>query len=249
MGYLWKIWSYCSFGIFHDDASLLTPKLPTLSLRKAIRTLEGACEQLCAALAPAKSHTLECAFVPCPSQCPALHGQFFDMTAFYGTLLISGSYADCSWSTYPPPDMLIGKPQGLSVIELAHRKAILKLRNLRKVLRALATRHIFREGTPHFNALESIYTSELIPINLCSSAQPTFTPIIAYHLPLSTSPRPQTSCYWWLEWFTRHPFSLPDTLRDSQFGHSNDPSKSAFMYHPQGQMYRRHRFFNILLPM
>ena len=26
-------------------------------------------------------------------------------------------------------------------------------------------------------------------------------------------------------------FSLPDTLRDSQFGHSNDPSKSAFMYH------------------
>jgi hypothetical protein len=26
-------------------------------------------------------------------------------------------------------------------------------------------------------------------------------------------------------------FSLPDTLTDSQFGPSSDPSKSAFMYH------------------
>jgi len=44
------------------------------------------------------------------------------------------------------PDMLIGKPQGLSVIELA-QKSNLEAKKLRKVLRALATRHIFREGT------------------------------------------------------------------------------------------------------
>jgi hypothetical protein len=44
------------------------------------------------------------------------------------------------------PDILIGKPYGLSVNDLA-QKSNLEARKLRKVLRALATRHIFREGT------------------------------------------------------------------------------------------------------
>ena len=43
------------------------------------------------------------------------------------------------------PDMLVAKPQGLPVNELA-QKSGLNARKLRKVLRALATRHVFREG-------------------------------------------------------------------------------------------------------
>jgi hypothetical protein len=81
-------------SVYSATTHPLDAEAATLSLRKAIRTLEGACEQLCTTLAP-PNHTLlnvRCSF---STQCPALHDQFFDMLAFYGTLL-SDSYADCS---------------------------------------------------------------------------------------------------------------------------------------------------------
>jgi hypothetical protein len=44
------------------------------------------------------------------------------------------------------PDMLIGEPHGLSVHEMA-QKSGLDVVKLHKVLRVLATKHIFSEGT------------------------------------------------------------------------------------------------------
>ncbi|KIM78316.1 hypothetical protein PILCRDRAFT_595321 [Piloderma croceum F 1598] len=159
----------------------LDAEATTLSLRKAIRTLEGACEQLCTTLAP-PNHTL-------------LNRS---MVHFYPTAMRVVVEARI-------PDMLIGKPQGLSVSELA-QKSNLEARKLRKILRALATRHIFREVRP------DVYSNNRLSLTLVDSPA-------ADLLLLMTGMVREAS------------FSLPDTLTDSQFGPSSDPSKSAFMYH------------------
>ena len=108
----------------------------TSAMRRAIRTLEGACEQLCTTLAP-PGHTLLNVCHKCPRD-------------FISNLLIqwsAHSYAHCyGKSEARIPDLLAEIPRGLSVIELSGKTGI-DARKLGKVLRALATRHCFREST------------------------------------------------------------------------------------------------------
>lgn len=102
------------------------------------------------------------------------------------------------------PDLLVANPQGLSVPELAEKTGI-DSRKLRKVMRALATRHCFHEVGP------DVFANNRLSLKLVDSPS-------ADLLLLMTGVIHEGS------------FSLPDTLSDPQFGPSNEPSKSAFMY-------------------
>jgi hypothetical protein len=124
------------------------------------------------------------------------------------------------------PDLLVANPQGLSVTELAEKTGI-DSRKLRKVMRALATRHCFREGASPYLFVKSkmhhdssVYVFSVEPDVFANS-----------RLSATLVDSPSTDLLLLMTGIIHEgSFSLPDTLSDPQFGPSNAPSKSAFMY-------------------
>ncbi|KAG6815854.1 hypothetical protein H0H87_010745 [Tephrocybe sp. NHM501043] len=98
----------------------------SLELRKAIRVLEGACEQLCSSLAP-PIHTI------------VNKGQNLDWLCLL--VVIQAGVADA----------LSGHDTGLHVNEISKSVGI-ESAKLARILRALATKHVFVEGRSIYQA-------------------------------------------------------------------------------------------------
>jgi hypothetical protein len=153
----------------------------TLALKKAIRVLEGACEQLCTTLAPPSHTLLNLSMVHFGPAC--MHVAIQERIS----------------------DILLDNPNGLSVAELANKTGI-DSGKLRRILRALATKHCFREVRP------DVFTNNRLSLTLVD-------PPTADVLLLMTGI------------IYNGAGALSDALKDPQFGPSYEPAKSPFMYH------------------
>jgi len=128
----------------HSTTHPLDTESTTLALKKAIRTLEGACEQLITTLAP-PNHTIlnvSSAISQHPFSSIDYPEQQRSMVLFQPAAMRIVVEARI-------PDMLVMKPKGLSVNELAEKSG-LSAGKLRRIIRALATKHVFREGIQNF---------------------------------------------------------------------------------------------------
>jgi hypothetical protein len=115
--------------------------VPTsLALKKAIRTLEGACEQLCTTLAPPTHTIMNVSRLEFILLIPVdLSRNKRSMCAFESVCMRIVIQANVA-------DILLGHPEGLPVAEIA-TKAGLERGKLGRILRSLTTRNCFREST------------------------------------------------------------------------------------------------------
>ena len=128
------------------------------------------------------------------------------------------------------PDLLVEHPQGLSIKELA-KKTGMESWKLRKIMRTLATRHCFREGARilfgqniELAADSSIFAFVVAPDMFANNR---------VSLALVNSPGADLILLMTGE-VHEASFSLPYALKDTQFGSSDDPTKSALMYFHKG---------------
>jgi len=166
-------------SINSPDPHPLDTKAATRALKTAIRVLEGACEQLCTTIAP-------------PGHILANRSQVHYDCA---NLRVAVEYCI--------PDIIGRDPAGLSITQLAEKTGI-HSKKLRKVMRALATRHCFRQVGPDSFANNRLSRTLGDPeigscVNLCTGMQ-------------------EASVV------------LTDTLKDPEFGPSFDPTKSPYVY-------------------
>ncbi|KZP34272.1 S-adenosyl-L-methionine-dependent methyltransferase [Athelia psychrophila] len=103
-----------------DTVHALDTSVESLDLRKAIRILEGACDQLCTTLAPPR-HTL-------------CNRSFFHYEPACMNVVIKANVAG----------ILAGHPEGLPIADIANQAGILS-EKLGRIMSFLATKHCFRE--------------------------------------------------------------------------------------------------------
>lgn len=135
-------------------------------------------------------------------------------------------------------DLLLDKPEGLSVEELANLCGV-DAGKLGQVLRFLATKHVYREGL-FFPALPCILTNLTIPPvrpnvyanNRLSMKMLSSDPVSCnvgvwcVHHWVRTSGWPLSSCS--TDEFMKAATSVWETLADKEYGPSYDVSKTAF---------------------
>ncbi|KAF8067694.1 O-methyltransferase-domain-containing protein [Lyophyllum atratum] len=151
----------------------------TLALRKAIRVLEGACEQLCTALAP-PVHTI------------VNRGQNLDWICLL--VAIEARIADS----------LYGKDEGMHVEEISKSVGI-ESGKLARILRLLATKHVFTEVEPE------IFANNRLSLVLQSSSN------VSYLTYCHTTLGPKAASVFY------------DNLTNKDYATSYDPGKSPFM--------------------
>ncbi|KAF9458941.1 S-adenosyl-L-methionine-dependent methyltransferase [Collybia nuda] len=150
-----------------------------LALKTAIQTLEGACAQLCATVArPGDTILNKCMNIYEP--------------ACFEVVLTSNI-----------PDILQETPCGMSILDLGKKTGIDPAK-LGRILRYLATKHIFREVTPDVFANNRL-SMELLSSNPLSS--------LAMHFADENNKSAAT---------------LTETLSDPDWGHSCAPEHTAF---------------------
>jgi hypothetical protein len=102
-------------------------------------------------------------------------------------------------------DILVENPQGLSVAELANKTGV-DSGKLRRVLRALATRHCFRE------VRADVYTNNRLSLTLVDSPAADVLLLMTGIIYNGAG-------------------ALSDAMRDTHFGPSREPAKSPLMYY------------------
>ncbi|KAF6754137.1 S-adenosyl-L-methionine-dependent methyltransferase [Ephemerocybe angulata] len=153
----------------------LDKELSDPALRAAIQTIEGACAQLCATVAR-PSHTIVNVLAP---HCLNVV------------------------TTFKIADILEERPEGMHVKDLGARVGI-DPEKLGRILRLLATRHVFREVT------DDVFANNRLSVQL-----------------LSTNPISSLGLHFTEEAFGSASF-LTQTLADPEWGTSRDPRKTAF---------------------
>ncbi|KAF9033801.1 S-adenosyl-L-methionine-dependent methyltransferase [Panaeolus papilionaceus] len=148
-------------------------------LKIAIQTIEGACAQLCATIAK-PSYTLA-------------HKNL----GFIEPVCINIAL------TYKIPDVLAENPDGMHITEIGERTG-LEPTKVGRVLRLLATKHVFREVS------ENVFANNRLSV-LLESENP------MYSLSLHATDHVQKSAT-----------SLPEVLGDKEWGHSFSPRHTAF---------------------
>jgi len=123
-------------------------------------------------------------------------------------------------------DILVENPQGLSVAELANKTGV-DSGKLRRVLRALATRHCFREGAPFWLLHKLIFSSSLILIAAVRADVYTNN-----RLSLTLVDSPAADVLLLMTGIIYNGAgALSDAMRDTHFGPSREPAKSPLMYY------------------
>ncbi|KAH6915508.1 O-methyltransferase-domain-containing protein [Coprinopsis sp. MPI-PUGE-AT-0042] len=148
-------------------------------IRQAVQTIEAACAQLCAAVVKPQmtilNRTLE---IYCP---PCLNAAL----------------------EFKVADALLDKPNGMHIADLAASVKV-DADKLGRILRLLATRHMFREVTP------DVFANNRLSMQLVSS-----NPISSYALTMTGE-------------MGRLIGDIPNVLKDPEWGSSQDPCKTAF---------------------
>ncbi|PPQ70231.1 hypothetical protein CVT24_013089 [Panaeolus cyanescens] len=153
-------------------------------LKTAVQTIEGACAQLCATIAK-PSYTLA-------------HKNL----GFIEPVCINVAL------TYKIPDLLMKKPEGMHITEIGEKTG-LEPSKVGRVLRLLATKHVFREVS------ENVFANNRLSV-LLNSQNP------LYSLGLHATDHVQKSAN-----------SLTDVLGDKEWGHSFSPKHTAFNRYSQ----------------
>jgi len=157
----------------------LDTQVSSMELKVAVQTLEGACAQLCATAAR-PNHTIV-------NRCMGIYEP--------GCLHVV--------VTFKIPDILLEQPEGMHVAEIAKRSGI-EQGKLGRILRLLATKHIFREVE------QNVFANNRLSMQL-----------------LSTNPLAGVALHFTDE-NNKSAAVLPDTLADPEWGHSYLPEHSSF---------------------
>ncbi|KAF8443681.1 S-adenosyl-L-methionine-dependent methyltransferase [Boletus edulis BED1] len=172
----------------------------TVALKKAVRLLEGACQQLCASLAPPQ-HTVQ------------NYAMSFEWACI--GVVIRAKVAD----------VLEKYPKGLHVDELA-KLVNLEKGKLARVLRLLATKGCFTEGKPAILLCSCFTSGDLSPTSVTSN---TFANNRISLITLSTS-NPGALSRIEVEDVSEGAVVLYETMREPEYATSYDPDKSPLVY-------------------
>ncbi|KAH6915484.1 O-methyltransferase-domain-containing protein [Coprinopsis sp. MPI-PUGE-AT-0042] len=159
----------------HPFDSQLSPP----DVRQAVQTIEAACAQLCATVLKPRTavynRTIEAWYLPCINVAVE----------------------------FKVPDVLLDHPSGLHIKDLA-LKAGVDANKLGRMLRVLATRHIFKEVSP------DVFANNRLSMQLLS------TNPISSHAYLTTGEVGKAAGY------------MTSVLKDKEWGPSRNPCKTAF---------------------
>ncbi|KAF9563367.1 S-adenosyl-L-methionine-dependent methyltransferase [Agrocybe pediades] len=157
----------------------LDGQISSLELRTAIQTIEGACAQLSATVAR-PNHTMVNKFMG-----------YFEAVCINIAL------------KFKIADLLQEKPEGMHISEIGERTGVEELK-IGRVLRLLATKHVFREVS------ENVFANNRLSIQLVSG-----NPMSSLGLHFSDEG-------------VKVNVLLPDVLEDPDWGHSYSSSRTAF---------------------